>query len=277
MTTLPSINPRHILLFQRAVWDYYRAYKRTMPWRTEPTPYYVLVSEMMLQQTQVARVQQKFASFIRHFPTVQDLASAPLGEVLEQWSGLGYNRRAKFLWQTAQKIMQHFGGEIPKSQEGLISLPGIGANTAGAILAYAYNEPVVFVETNIRTVYIHHFFGDHASVLSDTQLRHVIALTVPPENPREWYWALMDYGTHLKATIGGHLERVKHYRPQSRFEGSRRQIRGQIVKLLLQHKRLGHDELSALIADERVKDICTELIQEGLIRQSAGQLLLTDS
>lgn len=231
----------------------------------------------MLQQTQVARVQQKFAGFIRKFPTVQDLAASPLGDVLEQWSGLGYNRRAKFLWQAAQKIAQDFGGNVPGSQEALVSLPGIGPNTAGAILAYAFNEPVVFVETNIRTVYIHHFFADHPDAVSDTELRTIIARTVPPENPREWYWALMDYGTHLKATVGGQLERVKHYKPQSRFEGSRRQVRGNIIKLLLQHGRLTQDELSALLADDRVADVCAELEGEGLVRRSNQQLHLTDS
>lgn len=276
MITLPSTNPVQITAFQRTVWDFYRAHKRAMPWRTQPAPYFVLVSEMMLQQTQVARVQQKFISFIRRFPTVQKLAAAPLGDVLEQWSGLGYNRRAKFLWQTAQQIVRDFGGEVPKAQEQLVSLPGIGANTAGAILAYAFNEPVVFVETNIRTVYIHHFFNDHPDAVSDAELRHVIALTLPPEDPREWYWALMDYGTHLKATVGTQLERVKHHRPQSRFEGSRRQVRGKVLKMLLEHKQLAPEELAGLIADERVTDVCTELAQEGLIRQNAGQLYLTD-
>jgi A/G-specific adenine glycosylase len=277
MTILPLISPRQIATFQGVVWDFYRANKRAMHWRAEPTPYYVLVSEMMLQQTQVTRVQQKFASFIRRFPTVQDLAAAPLSDVLEQWSGLGYNRRAKFLWQAAGKIVQDFGGDVPSAQEALMSLPGIGPNTAGAILAYAFNEPVVFVETNIRTVYIHHFFADHPNAVADTQLRHVIALTVPPENPREWYWALMDYGTHLKSTVGSQLERVKNYRQQTRFEGSRRQVRGKIVKLLLQHGRLSQDELAAFIADDRVAEVCAELVAENLIRRRGSQLHLTDS
>lgn len=277
MITLPSTSQSQIATFQRTVWDFYRAHQRSMPWRTEPAPYFVLVSEMMLQQTQVARVQQKFVSFIRRFPTIQKLAAAPLGDVLEQWSGLGYNRRAKFLWQAAGKIVQSFDGEVPKTQEQLVSLPGIGPNTAGAILAYAYNEPMVFVETNIRTVYIHHFFDDHPDAVSDAELRHIIALTLPPEDPREWYWALMDYGTHLKATVGTQLERVKNYRPQSRFEGSRRQIRGKVLKLLLEHKRLSRDELAAFIADDRVAEVCDALLAEGIIATSHGELHLTDS
>lgn len=248
-----------------------------MPWRQTVTPYIVLVSEIMLQQTQVPRVMQKFNSFMRRFPTVQALATAPLGDVLLVWNGLGYNRRAKFLWQAAQKIVADYGGNVPSTQDALVGLPGIGLNTAGAILAYAYNEPTVFIETNIRTAYVHHFFDDHADAISDVQLRHVIAQTVPPENPREWYWALMDYGTHLKATVGGQLQRVKQYRPQDRFQGSRRQIRGQTIKLLLEHASLTPTELAALIPDERLPEVCEALLAEGLIAKRHDQLYLTDS
>jgi len=277
MTTLASIKPEDIARFQRVVWDYYRAHKRTMPWRTEPTPYYVLASEMMLQQTQVARVLIKFASFIRSFPTLQDLAAAKLSTVIAAWSGLGYNRRAKFLWEAARMIVGEYGGELPNNQQDLMRLPGIGPNTAGAILAYAYNEPVVFIETNIRSVYIHHFFNDHSDQVSDAELRTVIARTVPAESPREWYWALMDYGTYIKATYGGQLQRVKHYQTQSRFEGSRRQIRGRVLKELLHHKTLSYDELNTHIPDSRLHDVCHALVVEGLITERDKRFHLTDS
>jgi A/G-specific adenine glycosylase len=276
MTTLDLINT-NFTAFQGTVWDYYRAHKRKMPWRVEPIPYYVLVSELMLQQTQVARVQIKFVAFVRRFPTVQDLASARLSDVLETWSGLGYNRRAKFLWEAAKMVVGDFGGELPKTQQELMALPGVGPNTAGAILAYAYNEPVVFIETNIRTVYIHHFFGGHAQAVSDDELREVIAATLPTENPREWYWALMDYGTHLKATVGSQLQRVKNYRLQSRFEGSRRQVRGQVLKELLLHKKLAEVELAALITDDRLHEACQMLVDEGIIIRHGDNLQLTDS
>src|SRR5262249_9953194 len=154
---------------------------------------------LMLQQTQVPRVQIKFAEFIQQFPTIQALAAAKLSKVVEAWHGLGYNRRAKFLWETAKKVVQDFGGELPKNVVDLQKLPGIGPNTAGAILAYAYNEPAVFVETNTRTVFIHHFFNEHSDVVGDAELRELIAASLPSDNPREWYWALMDYGAHLKA------------------------------------------------------------------------------
>ncbi len=277
MATLPLISAEQITAFQHTVWDFYRAHKRDMPWRHEPQPYFVLVSELMLQQTQVSRVRQKFASFIRVFPTLGDLAAAPLAAVLEAWSGLGYNRRAKFLWQAAQMVEKDFGGQVPRSLVDLVKLPGVGPNTAGAIMAYAYNEPMVFVETNIRTVYLHHFFASHPHAVSDAELRHIGAATLPLETPREWYWALMDYGTHLKATAGGQLQRVKSYKPQSRFEGSRRQVRGQVLKLLLEYRRLALAELAAFITDDRLPGVCDDLISEGLLRSQGGQLQLTDS
>ena len=248
-----------------------------MPWRSEPTPYYVLVSEMMLQQTQVARVQIKFVAFIRRFPTFEVLAAAKLSDVIAAWNGLGYNRRAKFLWEAAGMVVADFGGQLPKTQQELTKLPGVGPNTAGAILAYAYNEPTVFVETNIRTVYIHHFFADNSDQVSDDDLRAVIAASLPPESPREWYWALMDYGTHLKATLGGQLHRVKHYRPQSSFEGSRRQVRGRVLKELIAHKTLSMLELAVLVPDERLREVCQALQTEGLVSRRGDALHLTDS
>lgn len=272
MVTPHSTKPEATAIagFQQTVWAYYRAHKRFMPWRKEPTPYFVLVSELMLQQTQVIRVQQKFPGFIKQFPTIQHLAAAPLSEVLAAWSGLGYNRRAKFLWRAAQVVVESFDGDVPRTQNELAQLPGVGPNTAGAILAYAFNEPAVFIETNIRTAFIHHFFADNADAVDDKSLRQLVAEALPVENPREWYWALMDYGTHLKATVGGQLHRVKGYQTQSRFEGSRRQVRGQVLKELLAHNHLGQTELAALIVDDRLLEVCQALQSEGLIMQDAG-------
>ncbi|MBX6334506.1 A/G-specific adenine glycosylase, partial [Candidatus Saccharibacteria bacterium] len=192
--------------FQQTVWEYYRAHGRHgLPWRQcEPDgtldPYKVLVSEIMLQQTQVPRVIPKFEAFIRQFTTVQALAAAPLSDVLKAWNGLGYNRRAKFLWQAAGMIVSDFGGRVPEAVSDLVKLPGIGHNTAGAVAAYSYNRPVVFIETNIRTVFIYHFFATEQQV-ADKAIADLVAKTLP-DNVRDWYWALMDYGTHLKQTVG---------------------------------------------------------------------------
>ncbi len=251
-------------------------HKRSMPWRTEPMPYFVLVSEMMLQQTQVSRVVPKFNEFVQRFPDIASLANAPLSDVLARWSGLGYNRRAKFLWQAAQMVQKDFNGAVPRSVDQLTKLPGIGPNTAGAIMAYAYNEPTVFIETNIRTVFIHHFFNDHAHVITDAQLRDVVARYVPATNVREWYWALMDYGTHLKSSVGTYLERANAYRPQSKFEGSRRQVRGQVLRALLKN-RLSPQQLATIVPDPRLTEVLGALEQEGLIQHRAGAVYLTGS
>jgi len=257
------------------VWTYYRNNGRhDLPWRQDTDPYKVLVSELMLQQTQVSRVVPKFEVFVRQFPTIQDLAVAPLADVLKAWNGLGYNRRAKFLWQAAGAVVRDFGGQLPKTQAELVRLPGVGPNTAGAILAYAYNAPVVFVETNIRTVFIYHFFVGQQQV-SDKSITDLVAQTLP-DNPRAWFWALMDYGTYLKQTTGNLNKLSKHYSKQSAFHGSRRQIRGQVLRELSGGTRT-NGELSAAIADERLEGVLEDLAREGLIQQTRGSYKLADA
>jgi A/G-specific adenine glycosylase len=263
--------------FEAAVWEYFRAHGRhDLPWRRPQSdggfdPYRILVSEIMLQQTQVSRVIPKFEAFTTRFPDVPALAEAPLAAVLTQWSGLGYNRRAKFLWQAAQRVRQEHGGQLPKSSAELVKLPGIGPNTAGALLAYAYNLPTVFIETNIRTVFIHHFFAGQQGV-DDRAILELVARTVP-EDARHWYWALMDYGTHLKQTQGNLNKLSKHYTVQSRFAGSRRQVRGQVLQLL--HDRSQQEAgLAQVIADERLPAVLADLVGEGMIEYVRGRYKL---
>lgn len=251
--------------FQETVWEYYRKHGRDLPWRrAEPDgsfdPYKIMVSEIMLQQTQAARVIPKYQEFLTLFPTVQSLAKAPLSDVLKTWSGLGYNRRAKFLWQASQAIK----AEFPHTLEGLVALSGIGANTAGAILAYAYNQPVVFIETNIRSVFIHHFFADKTDV-HDKELLPLVEAALDYEHVREWYWALMDYGVYLKATIGNTSRNSKHYAKQSTFHGSKRQIRGQVIKMLTREP-LSYETLSEHVMDPRLDGVLADLMKEQLIR-----------
>jgi A/G-specific adenine glycosylase len=255
--------------FQETVLDYYREQRRDLPWRqSEPDgsfdPYKIMVSEIMLQQTQAARVIPKYLEFITVFPTIQSLATAPLADVLKAWSGLGYNRRAKFLWQAAGQIK----GTFPSSLEELVTLPGIGVNTAGAILAYSFNKPVVFIETNIRTVYIHHFFADRMEV-HDKEILPILEASIDKEHPREWYWALMDYGVHIKSTIGNTARNSKHYAKQSTFVGSKRQIRGQVIRLLTKGPMSAND-LRQYIVDERLSEVLNDLIKEQLVRQDSS-------
>ncbi len=236
-----------------------------MPWRQDTRPYYILVSELMLQQTQVARVVPKFERFIAQFPDETTLADASLAEVLVQWQGLGYNRRAKFLWQAAQMVVREYSGQFPRDIQGLLSLPGVGKNTAGAIMAYAHNQPSIFIETNIRTVYIHHFFQD-ATTVTDTEIAKKLQATLDCENPRTFYWALMDYGAYLKSQGIKTNSRSQQYKKQSKLEGSIRQVRGQIVKALAEHTQLSQRDLRRLLeADDRFDIAMQGLIRDGII------------
>jgi len=257
--------------FQEMIWEYARLHNRRMPWRDNTDPYYILVSELMLQQTQVDRVIPKFHAFIAGFPSTKALASVPLSRVLGLWSGLGYNRRAKFLWQAAKKIEKDFNGVIPETYDELVSLPGVGPGTAGAIMAYAFNQPIVFIETNIRTVFFHHFFNDREKV-TDKELRQKVEEMLDYENPREWYWALMDYGTSLKKQGLGRLDISAHYKKQSTLKGSMREMRGLIIKAL-HEEPMGEEKLKHIVkGDKRFLPALKALIKEEMIIKTADDL-----
>ena len=259
--------------FQELVWQKGRELYRDMPWRVNTEPYSVLVSELMLQQTQVDRVIPKFHQFMMAFPTIEALAVAPLGDVLRVWSGLGYNRRAKFLYETAKKVIEDFNGTIPGTFDELTQLPGVGPNTAGAILAYSFNQPAVFIETNVRTVYFFHLFPDGA-LISDKELKEKVIETLDSEHPREWYWALMDYGAFLKKEGAGQIDRSKHYKKQAPLKGSLREVRGLILKAL-SHEELTESEIAArLPRDDRFKRALADLESEKLVARTAGRLHL---
>jgi A/G-specific adenine glycosylase len=267
-----------IAVFREAVWQHYDQHGRhDLPWRLSEAdgsfdPYKIMVSELMLQQTQVNRVLPKYVTFITQFPDVQALAQAPLGEVLVTWQGLGYNRRAKFLWQAAQMVVNELGGKFPRSQKELTVLPGVGINTAGAIMAYAYDEPVVFIETNIRTVYIHHFFHNQTDV-PDKDIAELLHQTLPQSNARQWYWALMDYGTHIKQAHGNKSRASKSYVRQSPFQGSKRQVRGAVVRYLSQRPS-SLENLAAAEPDPRLQEVLADLVREGMVQQRGGRYSL---
>lgn len=253
--------------FKRTVWQYYHAHKRPMPWREHHDLYSVLVSEFMLQQTQVSRVVPKFQSFMHTFPTLESLATAPLANVLIAWQGLGYNRRAKYLHAAAGGL---WSLEEPHDVSTLIQQPGIGPNTAAAMVAYAYNKPVVFIETNIRTVYIHEFFAD-ASDISDKLILALVNRTLDQDNPREWYWALMDYGAYLKSQKLGAITRSKQYRKQPTFKGSLREMRGMILRDLVDGP-MSPDEF-VYENDDRFSEACAGLLKDGLIEHHDNNII----
>jgi A/G-specific adenine glycosylase len=264
------LSRQEVKKFQNQVWSFFDKNRRAMPWRI-PTingsfdAYKILVSELMLQQTQVSRVIIKYEEFLNAFPTLESLAVAPLALVLSHWSGLGYNRRARYLWQTVGMIQQS-NGEVPHTEYELIAFPGVGKNTAAAVLAYAYNKQVVFVETNIRTVIIHHFFTGKSNI-TEAEILAVVQAVVPSKNYREWYWALMDYGAYLKQTNGHKNRQAKNYTKQSTFHGSNRQLRGRVLQSLAE-KPMTMEALQKRLLDERLVNVCKALESEGLIHRS---------
>lgn len=259
--------------FTEAVWSHYHEHGRNdLPWRLTADPYAVLVSEVMLQQTQVSRVVPKFAEFLHAFPTVEALAAAPLEEVLRVWRGLGYNRRALSLRRAAETIVAEHGGVVPRTLEELTALPGIGRATAAQVLAFAFNVGVPFIETNVRSVYLHEFFPG-AEDVPDAAILPLVEATMDREHPREWYWALLDYGTHLKASNPNPSRRSRHHIRQGAFEGSNRQLRGRLLAALLAAGREGASEAAL---GERV-DFDAERVDAALrALQSEGFVSLAD-
>jgi A/G-specific adenine glycosylase len=265
----------------RAVWKYYqRAGRHTLPWRAHPRPYQVLVSELMLQQTQVTRVIPKYRAFMKAFPTVADLAAASPGQVLQLWQGLGYNRRAMLLHQTAHLVMTTYRGRFPRDEARLRTLPGVGPYTAAAIMAFAYNQSTIMIETNIRTVFLHHCFPAHVGV-SDRQLLPLIAATVPADRARDWYAALMDYGSYLKQQHGNISRRSRAYTKQSHFKGSDRQLRGAVVRAVATHSTarvlictLEQQLQEQGFSRERIRFQINKLTTEGLLTRQARYLTL---
>ncbi len=261
--------------FRKQILQHYREHGRSLPWREDHDPYRVLVSEIMLQQTQVERVLPKYLAFLLRFPAVRALAAAPLREVLEAWQGLGYNRRAVALHRTAQHLIRDFDGMLPDSPDTLRTLPGIGSATAGALTAFAFNKPAVFIETNIRRVFIHFFFPGNASV-ADKQILPLVEATLDRSDPRTWYYALMDYGVMLKTVGDNPNRRSAHYHRQSAFHNSDRQIRGRIVKALVGRPILTVDELIDLVeaSPERVHAMIHRLTSEGLLTNTGGMVTI---
>lgn len=266
-----SSRQSHIHKFKELLWDKAHDLYRDMPWRRDTRPYYVLVSELMLQQTQVDRVIPKFEMFIASFPSEHELASASLSDVLRLWQGLGYNRRAKFLHESAKKIVMM--GQFPEEEADLLDLPGVGKNTAGAILAYAYNKPSLFIETNVRAVYIHHFFTDQ-KLVDDTQIIELLEATIDREHPRKFYWSLMDYGSHLKRQ-GVAPNRSRHYKKQPPLNGSIREIRGQIIAELTKGES-SHEKLRQSVeSDHRLEPALLGLQRDGLVTIQGHRIHLT--
>jgi A/G-specific adenine glycosylase len=250
------------------MFSYYKQYGREFPFREKIDPYHVVVSEVMLQQTQTGTVSEKFLNFIRLFPDFEALAKAPLKKVLKAWQGLGYNKRAIGLQKTAKLIVKEHHGKVPKSRKTLKTLPYIGKATSGSILAFAFNKPEPFIETNIRRVFIYFFFPAKKKV-SDADILPLVDKTLDRENPRKWYYALMDYGVMLKQRHPELTKRSSKYRKQKPFKGSNREVRGKLLKSFLSGQGLTEEQvLQKLPFDaRRIKKVLKQLIKEGFIKR----------
>lgn len=261
--------------FQTFLLRWYQHYGRhDLPWRQTTDPYHILVSELMLQQTQVNRVIPKYIAFLQQFPSLDTLARVDLAEVLIAWQGLGYNRRARYLWELARVVVNQYEGRMPTEVDVLQKLPGLGPYTTAAIMAFAYNQPVSLIETNVRTVYLYHFFPARETV-SDQELMPLIAASVPKDRARDWYATLMDYGSYLKSVVPNPSRKSKHHTRQSVFVGSVRQVRGEIIRLLavaqLQSKpAVSTDMLKSQLTSNKqhFEEALAQLVADKLIAQS---------
>ena len=276
------LTPLQIREFHSLIWKFYeREGRHELPWRKTHDPYKILVSEVMLQQTQVERVIPYYTKFLKKFPTVRSLANAPLSEVLILWQGLGYNRRAKMLHLAAKEVVQKYKGKFPETVENLESLPGIGPYTARAVAAFAHNQDVVFIETNLRTVITHHFFK-HQEGVDDKEIIQILAEVFPKsktegKGSREWYAALMDYGSHLKRSGIRINAKSKTYAKQSKFAGSDREARGAILKALAIGPKTKPQLQKIFSTDRKIQiDIQLQrLLLEGLIEKSVQSYKLS--
>ena len=249
--------PEELLAFRATVRERGRELYRDLPWRRTRDPYAIWISEVMLQQTQVSRVDGRWQRWLERFPTPAALAAAEPADVLDEWQGLGYNRRALAVHRAAQAVCEA-GGQMPVAERDLVTLPGIGPATAAGIRAFAFNLHGVYLETNVRTVLLHELLSGREGV-SDRELSALADLTCPPDgvdkgtvplstsgagessaeqpdDPRTWYYAMLDYGAYLKRTVPNPSRRAKAHARQSRFEGSHRQKRAEMVRLLLAHR-----------------------------------------
>lgn len=281
-----------ILAFRERVLGQGRELYRDLPWRRTRDPYAVWVSEAMLQQTQVTRVDGRWQRWLDRFPTPDALASASSADVLDEWQGLGYNRRALALWRAACEVSRT-GGVMPVDEVDLRALPGIGPATAAGIRAFAYDLPGVYLETNVRTVFLHELFPD-ATDVPDSSLVPLVRSTCPDsdddpaDDPRTWYYALLDYGADLKRRLPNPSRRSRAHVRQSRFEGSHRQKRAELVRILLDARQLDErgldvDTIAAelsreeeaagrdALAPDEVLAILRELEGEGFCSQTEGR------
>lgn len=233
---------------------------RDLPWRRSPTPYNVMVSEIMLQQTQVSRVIPKYNEFLDEFPNFAQLAAANTKHLLRTWSGLGYNRRALWLREAAGQIIQR--DTFPQEEKELRKLKGIGPYTSRSILIFAFNKDIATVDTNIRRVMIASGFADEDTTARDLQT--IADSLLPRGRSSDWHNALMDYGAIV---LTSNKTGITPTSKQPKFSGSARQVRGEIVRLLTENNALTFDNLLSILKEKEIKHARLQLILEKLVSE----------
>ncbi len=282
-----GISPKRLEEFSATVWERGRELYRDLPWRDTHDPYAILLSEVMLQQTQVSRVMGRWEQWLETFPTIADLASAPLPPVLELWQGMGYNRRALNLKRCAEEVVAMHDGVVPSDKKALLALPGIGPSTSAGVRIFAFRQPDMYLETNVRAVFIHELFPGRESV-ADKELVSLVEATCPQDaRVRAWYYALLDYGAYLKKTMPNPTRRSKHYTRQSKFEGSHRQKRAYLLRRVIDDALSTEDLARDLAQSERasgrqepsveeVRAILDELEREGFVMRRGDAWLCAE-
>lgn len=282
-----GVSPERLEEFSATVWERGRELYRDLPWRDTHDPYAILLSEVMLQQTQVSRVMGRWEQWLETFPTIADLASAPLPPVLELWQGMGYNRRALNLKRCAEEVVAMHDGVVPSDKKALLGLPGIGPSTSAGVRVFAFRQPDMYLETNVRAVFIHELFPGRESV-ADKELVSLVEATCPQDaRVRAWYYALLDYGAYLKKTMPNPTRRSKHYTRQSKFEGSHRQKRAYLLRRVIDDGLSTEDLARDLAQSERasgrqepsveeVRAILDELEREGFVMRRGDAWLCAE-
>jgi len=262
--------------FKETVLSHYRQAKRKFPWHYAD-PWGVTVSEFMLQQTRTERVIPYWENWMKLWPKPEALADASMETALRAWSGLGYNRRCRYLKESAAIIMSENGGRVPETPQALLALPGVGPYMSAAIACFAYNYPAVFIETNIRSAVIHCFFPDRNDV-RDSEIIPILEAALNRKDPRTWHYALMDYGAFLKSTTTNPSRRSAHYTRQSPFNGSFRQARGKVIKALVSMGQCNAEELKLAsgLEEQKLYEVLEKLKEEAFVAEDGGSYRIKD-
>lgn len=272
-----SLTPAAVRRFRGIIYRYYRDNaRRSLPWRNTDNPYHILVSEIMLQQTQIERVLNRYPLFITRFPGFRSLARARPRSLYTVWQGMGYNRRALALKEIARIVVRPpYHGKLPPDKDELMTLPFVGQSTAGAVAAFAFHQPVVFIETNIRRVFIHLFFHKQEKV-TDSDILPFIERTLDRKDPRRWYYALMDYGSALRSLSVNPNLKSANYKKQGAFAGSNRQMRGKILRMISERPDMRVKDLAEKVnaSPDKIGGIIDELCREGFIKKKGHSITM---